>query len=371
MEPRQIVTLSGPVEYERPVFHCPSCRASLAPLDSEMGAEKGCHFTRRVKRAVTHAAATGSFGDASQAMRENFALEISAAQVCVIAGEEGERIAALSEKREEQWRSGARPAEHKAEVAVILSDGAAVLTRSGEEHKMVNLVRGFGLDARVTEEGQRPMLTYSRYSGTAKEEACAGGAASDLAARILAVGCRIGADQAKRVVFIADGNPTLWYICEELYPEAVCIQDFWHVMEYLGAAASAVTKSGEAAAELRERWADALKDSQVDGVKAQLEEKRRKVRSPAKRETLRKAIEYLEAGRERMDYAAYAQEGFPIGSGSIEAACKHVVKERFNLTGARWSREKTGNMLALRLAIANEEWQLYWQPLPADQLEAA
>lgn len=49
----------------------------------------------------------------------------------------------------------------------------------------------------------------------------------------------------------------------------------------------------------------------------------------------------------------------------------YIVKERYNLTGARWSRDNTGNVLALRLAIANEEWELYWRPAPADQLEAA
>lgn len=371
MEPRQMLTLSGMVKYERCVFHCPHCRASFAPLDVEMGLEKGCLMTRRVVRAITFTGANHSFADVAMVLKENFGIDISSAQACIIANREGMRVDELAQKREEQLRSGTRPPQEQAETVVLLSDAAAILTRKGEEHKMVNVVRGFALDSRVSGEGVRPMLAQSRYSATAKEQARAGGASSDLASRILAVGCALDASQAKRVVFIADGDPSLWRICEELYPEAICIQDFWHVMEYLSAAARAVAKSEEEVAQLREEWAHALKKSDINHVIEDLKRLYRKVRSPGKRLALKKAQEYLEEGRERMDYAAFAEQGLPIGSGAIESACKHLVKERYDITGARWSRKNAGNLLALRVAIANNEWDLYWQRTPADQLQAA
>ena len=62
-----------------------------------------------------------------------------------------------------------------------------------------------------------------------------------------------------------------------------------------------------------------------------------------------------------MDYARYEREGWPIGSGAIEGTCKHLVKERFCITGAQWRRKSIPFMLALRLSIFNEEWDSIWQ----------
>jgi len=76
-------------------------------------------------------------------------------------------------------------------------------------------------------------------------------------------------------------------------------------------------------------------------------------------EGLRKANDDIKTGRERMDYACYIAEGLPIGSGPVEAACKHLVKERYDLSGARGACTKVGNVLALRVAIANEERELH------------
>ena len=64
-----------------------------------------------------------------------------------------------------------------------------------------------------------------------------------------------------------------------------------------------------------------------------------------------------------MDYARYAQEGWPIGSGAVEGSCKHLVKERFHVTGARWRRDHIQNSLALRLSTFNEDWNQHWHSI--------
>ena len=75
-------------------------------------------------------------------------------------------------------------------------------------------------------------------------------------------------------------------------------------------------------------------------------------------------LTYLRAGRDRMDYARYEAEGWPIGSGAIEGTCKHLVKERFCVTGAHWRRANLPEMLALRLSIFNGEWKADWTDSP-------
>ena len=66
-----------------------------------------------------------------------------------------------------------------------------------------------------------------------------------------------------------------------------------------------------------------------------------------------------------MDYPIFKEEGWPIGSGAIEGTCKHLVKERFNKTGARWKRKNISNMLALRVSIFNDDWESHWSKLRA------
>jgi hypothetical protein len=66
-----------------------------------------------------------------------------------------------------------------------------------------------------------------------------------------------------------------------------------------------------------------------------------------------------------MDYVRYESEGLIIGSGAVEGTCKHLVKQRFNLTGARWKRNRIKYVLSLRLSLFNEEWEEDWSNLRA------
>jgi hypothetical protein len=71
---------------------------------------------------------------------------------------------------------------------------------------------------------------------------------------------------------------------------------------------------------------------------------------------VREAVLYLFHNRKRMDYAAYRLAGFPIGSGTIESACKTVVQARMRLVGMRWSRAGATAMLTLRSLSLSDRW---------------
>lgn len=363
MLPRHITTLSGTFVYERLSYQCRVCRASHSPLDAELGLMAGTRFTTRVRRAITFEGANRSFLGASAAIEEHHGLKVGHSQLHAIAKQEGRRIGAITAAREEAWRTGELAPEGEPEAVVLLTDATAVLTRSGEEHKMVSVVRGYQFDGPgEKEEGgkERPAIATSRYAATAAEQAAAGGAKSELASLILAVGERIGARRAKRLIFMSDGCEAHWDICNELHPGAIQIQDFWHVVEYLSGAAKACGRTPQEAGELLEKWSGELRESRMDSILTALTERRKQLRSQEKRETVRRAINYLTAGRERMDYARFRREGLPIGSGPIEAACKKLVKERFDVTGARWLRGQIGDILALRVAHLNQDWDNCW-----------
>ena len=61
-----------------------------------------------------------------------------------------------------------------------------------------------------------------------------------------------------------------------------------------------------------------------------------------------------------MDYPRALAEGWPIATGVIEGACRHLVQDRMGITGARWSLEGAQAMLWLRAINASGDTSAYW-----------
>ena len=62
-----------------------------------------------------------------------------------------------------------------------------------------------------------------------------------------------------------------------------------------------------------------------------------------------------------MDYAACLKHGLPIASGVIEGACRHIVKDRMELSGMRWSQDGAETLLQLRCVRHNGHWDEFWR----------
>jgi hypothetical protein len=359
-QPRRARTLSGTVCYERAVYECPGCRASAAPLDAELGLGKGEQLSGAVVRKVAWSAAMGSFGWAAQNMRELTGVQVSPAECQRVGLQVGQAVEAR-QREEERERLAAVDAEHRApgpEIAcqrlVVEADATIVLTVAGQEHKSVYCARAFDLEDRAKkDQSGRELLGRSRVAAGAVDM-------EDFGQRLKALGYRMGLRGARQVAFVADGAPCLWKWAEENLPgDRVLIQDYWHVAEHLAQLCRDVFEEPPQQSQRLERWKRALLESRVEEVIQELrgEHKRRR---GAKRARLGKQIHYLEAGRGRMDYARYRSQGWPIGSGAVEATCKHLIKHRFNVTGARWDRANIPAIAALRVAIFNEEWERIW-----------
>ena len=72
-------------------------------------------------------------------------------------------------------------------------------------------------------------------------------------------------------------------------------------------------------------------------------------------------IRYYEANRRWMHYDVYLAAGYPIGSGAAEGACRHLVKDRMEGAGMRWSVPGADAVLKLRAVALNGDWDAYWQ----------
>ena len=83
--------------------------------------------------------------------------------------------------------------------------------------------------------------------------------------------------------------------------------------------------------------------------------------SPAERAGADECARYLGNKKDYLDYATALAKGWPIATGIIEGACRHIVKDRMDITGARWGLEGAEAILRLRAVIATGDFDAYWR----------
>jgi hypothetical protein len=165
--------------------------------------------------------------------------------------------------------------------------------------------------------------------------------------------------QDRPVVCLLDGERALWDAQEVYFPEAVGILDLFHVLERLWAVAHCLHKEGSDGAKqfVEYRLRDLLQGRVgyvISGLRKQLRAERL---SSQRREVVRSAVEYLANNRDHMRYDEYLAAGYPIGSGVAEGACRHLVKDRMEQTGMRWTDEGAQAMLHVRALYLNNQWE--------------
>ena len=131
------------------------------------------------------------------------------------------------------------------------------------------------------------------------------------------------------------------------------------MLERLWAVAHCFHKEGSAAAGafVEHRLRDLLQGRVgyvIAGLKRRL---RRGELKGERRRVVRSAVEYLENNREHMRYDEYLAAGYPIGSGVAEGACRHLVKDRLEQTGMRWTVDGARSMLQVRALYLNGQWE--------------
>jgi hypothetical protein len=165
----------------------------------------------------------------------------------------------------------------------------------------------------------------------------------------------------KTVVAVMDGEKALWDVQKSILPDAVPILDLFHVLERLWNAAHVFHAEGSTAAEgfVNDRLRMLL-EGKVGGVIGGLRQMlKKRTLSQSKQRALNTVIGYFENNRERMQYDQYLAAGYPIGSGVAEGACRHLVKDRMEQSGMRWTVEGAQSLLHLRALYLNGNWQSF------------
>lgn len=164
-------------------------------------------------------------------------------------------------------------------------------------------------------------------------------------------------------VALTDGAEALQEQMIRHLPGYTLVLDIIHASEYLWDAANALL--GETAP-ARVAWVrehlEQIMSGQTQQVIAALEELAAATeRTPTQVQVLRTTIGYYQRNLAYMRYDAYLSQGWPIGTGVVEGACGHVVKDRMEQAGMRWTLSGAQAMLDLRAVRINGDWEAYWQ----------
>lgn len=168
---------------------------------------------------------------------------------------------------------------------------------------------------------------------------------------------------AKEMVYLCDGQESLWEACARHLPKknSTAILDLLHVTPRLWQAAHVfhAEKSAEAEGFVRERLLRVLQGEVKEVIRGLRQLGRKRDLKGSKQKTLQTVCNYLAKNVERMRYDAYLSKGYPIASGVIEGACRHLVKDRMERAGMHWTMKGAQAMLDVRSVYVNGAWEEY------------
>lgn len=332
-----------------PQYRCGNKR--LRPFASSAGVRaRSC--SRALQRAVTDLAADVPFAKAMDKLVEHYG---------IVIGESTIRQVTLRHAQAIHQRSGGfpqglpQPAAAK-QTVIVQTDGTMVPTvRSGSgpgDRRKGKSVQW--QEARVSLAHVQGRIELS-YGATLLGDV-------NIAGRQLrACAKRVGLDKDSSVHGVGDGAP---WIAEQMHKrfgsQGSYLLDFFHVCDYLSAAAKAIEAQPQACQAWLQTQKHRLQTQQIDAVLDAMQPHLEPPDIDEEHAPVRQCHRYLSRRLQQLDYQGAISKGLPIGSGEIESAHRYIVQKRLKLPGTWWLAANADHMLALRVNRANNEWASYW-----------
>ena len=321
-------TVLGPLTLTRPYYLWSACHQGCAPFDQQVGWCAGRRSAGLDELLALLGATQDSFAEAATVLARLSLVEVAPNTVRAATDELGQLLAEAEHTQIEALQAGEQimsAAPSAAPLCVSLDGVQAHLRPEGWKEVCVGVVYQV-----------RPgRLSTDRRADAMRAEALS--YVAELGSRREAFGWQLYAEAQRRgaakreVVVVGDGAHWLWDLAELHFPQATQVLDWFHATEYVWSSASAVWSAD---GEKRKAWAEqqlkALWAGKVAEVLAELE---RQVTCGA---AVEEAQTYFTNQQGRMNYPAYRARGLPIGSGTVESGCKHVVSSRLKGAGMIW-----------------------------------
>jgi hypothetical protein len=316
-------------------------------------------YSTLLERAITDFGAEGSFAQVNARLREHYSIEVAPSSA---------RARTLAHAQ--QMIETAAPAVPAATAAVLLAeiDGSLIPLLDNEPPPTTTATamdrrkhkRLYWKEARLS--AAAPLGSRSPVYGATLGSTLEAGLVWEAVAR------RAGLNASSRVHGVGDGADWIAEQFDQHFGGQGCyLVDFYHVSEYLAAAAPTCAAADPAA--WRQCQAQRLKTNQLEAVLTELAVhiepeplvRRARRQDEPSESPVRDCHRYLSNRRHHLDYAGALAVGWPIGSGLIEGGHRHVLQARLKRPGAWWKTDNARDMIALRVLRVNGDWDAYWQ----------
>jgi hypothetical protein len=382
LHPRAVLTVFGPVTVTRVGYRAPG-QTSIHPLDAELRLPART-YSYELQRRVVRAAVCGPFDEAVSMLAE-----ITGVTIPKRSAEEIVKDAAADFETFYAGRAGATAGLPAQEILVgaidckgipmVKPQGATrpVRRRKGDKankKKMATVAAVFSqepcvrtptevVDSLFATPDTRPARRRRPRPANKRVWASLISGKDAFIADVAAEMARRDPDHRHTWVIVTDGERALQRRVATTFGDVTLVLDLLHVLEKLWKAAYVFHPEGspEAAAFVRDR-AQRILNGQVSQVVKGLRQMvtKRKL-TGAKAKSLLNVAAYYYANRHRMRYDVYLNNGWPIASGSVEGACKNLIRDRFERSGMRWTADTAEAMLKLRAVHLSGDAEAYWE----------
>lgn len=349
---RTLVTAHGTLTYKRACYHCAACKHTLAPLDAALHLDSGS-TTTQVRLWVALLSGQLPFAQAATTLQMLTHVALSAASVERLSLTIGTALRASEQQQAQQHQANTLPEPRgkRPKRLYVGMDGVFVPLRDAFKHdkslgelscRYGECKSGVVYETDQDKAGKDSRVRTQAYIATLDKVDAFGPLLGALAHQH-------GHHTAKEVIVIGDGAPWIWQIAAKQFTTAVQIVDFFHASEHLAHVAEARfgkdTQEGHDWLLARQ---EELKSDQLPKVLADLQAWR--PTSGVKKQLRQRAYLYFYNNAHRMRYKTFLEAGYHIGSGVVEATCKHVVAQRLDQAGMHWRQESAEAIVALRAA---------------------
>lgn len=305
--------------------------------------------SRALQRVLTDFGMEHSFGQANMRLHEHYGFELSASAVRDVTLEHAGRASTAMEKR---YAGGFRELPAKGPAHIVgQMDGSMICTvEEGRKRK-----------GKSPREWKEIRLCAAQDPESLKTCYAAGFNHVDEAGRRWAHCAKdVGWGLESRIHVVADGAQWIRLQSEEVFgDDANVLTDFYHVSEYLAAAAPVCRPHAHRYwFKVQQRR---LKRGAWESVVATMEPFAETADIDDKDAPVRTAIRYMTNRSQCLDYPRAIKEGLPIGSGLIESAHKHVLQARLKKAGCAWLERNAHAMAQVRVMRANGLWDQLWE----------
>ena len=327
-----IVTAAGRLRVRRAYYHCVRCGQGDCPADARLGLGTANTTPTAQARLAVLAALEPYVQVADLIFQLGLPLQLDLKSTERVTQAVGARVAA----------GPPRPYGATPRPVAVGFDGVMVPTWDGRQEARVGVIYEPDPEAPRTPAGEA-RLRKEYFATTGSRES------------LVAAVCARARERASGglVAVVSDGAALAWVDLDRYLPVRVEILDFYHVLERVGEVARAMypTAPQEALA-----WQATIKQELLEIGPWELVRALAawKPESAAAQEVRRVQWSYFQRQQERMRYPEYLRQGFPLGSGAVEGACKHVVVDRLRQSGMRWKPVTAEPVLQLRAALLTQ-----------------